>query len=231
MNTTFMKITVATIIAGSTLFSGTASAATKVETTATNQYTALKAGMTMEQVAKVLYGKDYKKQLTTKNGSQVLKTKEEFKDVEDKRKEIYYEIYDRKAKIPPTLMSLGFMTKKNDSVYRLISKQVEMGRNTYSEYRESTRKLNAGAKIKTGMTEKQLDGVLSDSGLGEWAGLSEGDARSVFSTKEIKEYEIETHKGKLYVFQKSTKSRIYVDLAYGAKKKTYVVVDHKTETF
>lgn len=61
MNTTFMKITVATIIAGSTLFSGTASAATKVETTATNQYTALKAGMTMEQVAKVLYGKDYKK--------------------------------------------------------------------------------------------------------------------------------------------------------------------------
>lgn len=228
MNTTFMKITVATIIAGSTLFSGTAFAATKVETTATNQYTALKAGMTMEQVAKVLYGKDYKKQLTTKSGSQVLKTKEEFKDVEDKHKEIYYEIYDRKAKIPPTLMSLGFMTKKNDSVYRLISKQVEMGRNTYSEYRESTRKLNAGAKIKTGMTEKQLDGVLSGSGLGEWAGLSEGDARSVFSTKEIKEYKIETHKGKLYVFQKSTKSRVYVEMSYDTKKKTYVIENHET---
>jgi len=56
-----MRITVATIIAGSTICSGTVSAATKVETTATNQYTALKAGMTMEQVAKVLYGKDYKK--------------------------------------------------------------------------------------------------------------------------------------------------------------------------
>ncbi|WP_214858391.1 hypothetical protein [Exiguobacterium sp. s191] len=228
MNTTFMKITVATIIAGSTLFSGTASAATKVETTATNQYTALKAGMTMEQVAKVLYGKDYKKQLTTKSGSQVLKTKEEFKDVEDKRKEIYYEIYDRKAKIPPTLMSLGFMTKKNDSVYRLISKQVEMGRNTYSEYRESTRKLNAGAKIKTGMTEKQLDGVLSGSGLGEWAGLLEEDARSVFSAKEIKAYEIEAFKGKLYVFQKSTKSRVYVEMSYDAKKKIYVIENHET---
>lgn len=81
------------------------------------------------------------------------------------------------------------------------------------------------------MTEKQLDGVLSGSGLGEWAGLSEGDARSVFSTKEIKEYKIETHKGKLYVFQKSTKSRIYVDLAYDTEKKTYVVVDHETATF
>lgn len=228
MNTTFMKITVATIIAGSTLFSGTASAATKVETVATNQYSALKAGMTMEQVAKVLYGKDYKKQLTTKSGSQVLKTKEEFKDVEDKRKEIYYEIYDRKAKIPPTLMSLGFMTKKNDPVYRLISKQVEMGRNTYSEYRESTRKLNAGAKIKTGMTEKQLDAVLSGSGLGEWAGLLEEDVRSVFSAKEIKAYEIEVFKGKMYVFQKSTKSRVYVEMSYDTKKKTYVIENHET---
>ncbi|MCY1689883.1 hypothetical protein OVA29_02880 [Exiguobacterium sp. SL14] len=182
----------------------------------------------MEQVAKVLYGKDYKKQLTTKSGSQVLKTKEEFKDTEDKRKEIYYEIYDRKAKIPPTLMSLGFMTKKNDSVYRLISKQVEMGRNTYSEYRESTRKLNTGAKIKTGMTEKQLDAVLSGSGLGEWAGLLEEDARNVFSAKEIKDYEIEAFKGKLYVFQKSTKSRVYVEMSYDTKKKTYVVENYET---
>lgn len=231
MKTTFMKITVATIIAGSTLFSGTTSAATKVETAATNQYTALKAGMTMEQVAKVLYGKDYKKQLTTKSGSQVLKMKEAFKITEDHRKEIYYEIYDPKAKIPPTEMSLGFMTKKNDSVYRLILKQIETGRKMYSEYRESTRKLNAGAKIKTGMTEKQLDGVLSGSGLGEWAGLIEGDTRSVFSAKEIKDDKIEAYKGKFYVFQKSTKSRIYVDLAYDAKKKTYVVEGHETETF
>jgi len=226
-----MKITVATIIAGTTLFGGAASAATKVETAATNQYTALKTGMTMEQVAKVLYGKDYKKQLTTKSGSQVLKMKEAIKFTADHRKQIYYEIYDPKAKIPPTETSLGFMTKKNDSVYRLVSKNIETGRKTYSEYRESTRKLNAGAKIKTGMTEKQLDGLLSGSGLEEWAGLLEEDARSVFSAKEIKHYEIEAFKGKLYVFQKSTKSRIYVDLAYDTKKKTYVVVDHETETF
>jgi len=228
MNTTFTRITVTTIIAGSTLFSGTASAATKVETTATNQYTALKAGMTMEQVAKVLYGKDYKKQLTTKSGSQVLKMKEAIKFTADHRKQIYYEIYDPKAKIPPTETSLGFMTKKNDSVYRLVSKNIETGRNTYSEYRESTRKLNAGAKIKTGMTEKQLYAVLSGSGLGEWAGLLEEDARSVFSAKEIKDYKIEAFKGKLFVFQKSTKSRIYVEMSYDTKKKTYVIENHET---
>ncbi len=38
----------------------TADAATKAETIATKQYRALKPGMTVEQVAKVLYGKTYK---------------------------------------------------------------------------------------------------------------------------------------------------------------------------
>ncbi|MCY1689882.1 hypothetical protein OVA29_02875 [Exiguobacterium sp. SL14] len=44
MNTTFMKITVATIIAGSTLFSGTASAATKVETASNESIHSTKSG-------------------------------------------------------------------------------------------------------------------------------------------------------------------------------------------
>ncbi|WP_231098252.1 hypothetical protein, partial [Stenotrophomonas maltophilia] len=83
-------------------------------------------------------------------------------------------------------------------------------------------------KIKTGMTEKQLDGVLSGSGLGEWAGLLEEDARSVFSAKETKDYEIEAFKGKLYVFQKSTKSRVYVEMSYDTKKKAYVIENHET---
>lgn len=50
-----------------------ASAATKAETIATKQYRALKPGMTVEQVAKILYGKTYKKQLKMKKGSQVLR--------------------------------------------------------------------------------------------------------------------------------------------------------------
>ena len=42
MKSTFTKVAVATVIAGSALFSETASAATKVEITATNQFEALK---------------------------------------------------------------------------------------------------------------------------------------------------------------------------------------------
>jgi len=58
--------------------------------------------------------------------------------------------------------------------------------------------------------------------------LLEKDARSVFSAKEIKDYEIETFKGKLYVFQKSTKSRVYVEMSYDTKKKAYVIENHET---
>lgn len=76
MKTTFTKVAVATVIAGTTLFGGVASAATKDETKVTDRYTALKAGMTIEQAAKVIYGKEYKKQLTKKSGSTVLKKKQ-----------------------------------------------------------------------------------------------------------------------------------------------------------
>ncbi len=58
--------------------------------------------------------------------------------------------------------------------------------------------------------------------LGNGLGLLEEDARSVFSAKEIKDYEIEAFKGKCYVFQKSTKSRVYVEMSYDTKKKAYV---------
>lgn len=224
----WIKASIVCLMAITLLGSGAVSAATKVETAATNQYTALKAGMTMEQVAKVLYGKDFKKQLTTKNGSQVLKMKEVLQNTSGESKEIYYELYDRKVKTPPTFTGLAFMTKKNDSVYRLVFKELEIGRDSYSKYRESTRKVNSGAKIKFSMTEKQLDGILSGTGLGEWGGVMEADIRSVYSKAEIKAGEASEHKGKTYIFQKSTKSRVYVDMTYDAKKKTYIVEDYQT---
>lgn len=78
MKSTFTKVAVATVLTGTTLFGGAASAATKDEVKATERYTALKNGMTIEQTAKVIYGKDYKKQLTKKNGSTVFKKKEDY---------------------------------------------------------------------------------------------------------------------------------------------------------
>ncbi len=77
--------------------------------------------MTMEQVAKVLYGKDYKKQLTTKKRFTSIETKEEFKDVKKVRKSITKSMIEKSK--TSDLLDLLFMTKKNDSVYRLIFKK------------------------------------------------------------------------------------------------------------
>ncbi len=67
---------------------GTVSAATKAETLATSQYKGLKNGMTMQQVAQVLYGKSYQKHLKKRNGSTVLKLPINFEGDEEGHKQL-----------------------------------------------------------------------------------------------------------------------------------------------
>ncbi len=224
MKTTFAKLTLATLIAGSTLIAGTAEAATTTETKATTQYNALTPGMTIAQAAKVIYGKDYKKQLTKKGSSTVLKQKAEATSTSQGQKTTLYSIYDRKADFPSAMTTLMFMTKKNDSVYRLTTKSLDLYRGTTtSGARESKMKLAKGAKIKTGMTEKQLDALLSGKGLGEWTGLDTIDLTSVQTKQELELGLAIKAKSKTYVFPTATKTKKLVILDYNAKKKTYVV--------
>lgn len=223
MTTTFGKLTIAALIAGSTLIAGTAEAATKQETKVTTQFKTLKNGMTIEQAAKVLYGKDYKKQLTKKNGMTVLKQKAEATSTTQGQKTTIYSFYDKKEIVPSDITTLMFMTKKNSSVYRLTSKSLDLFRDSSTGARESKMKLAKGAKIKTGMTEKQLDGVLSGKGLGEWTGLDSIDMTSVQTKQEIDLGLAIKSEFKTYVFPTSTKQKKFVMLEYNAKKKTYVV--------
>ncbi|MGI1804696.1 hypothetical protein ACRPK8_03080 [Exiguobacterium sp. TDN 0502] len=222
MKTTFTKVAVATVLAGTTLFGGAASAATKDETKITDRYTALKVGMTIEQAAKVIYGKEYKKQLTKKGSSTVLKKKAELTTSSQGQKTTVYAFSDEKNF---TNMSVfQFMTKKNSSVYRLTGKSLDLYRaDSYTGARESKMKLMKGKKIKTGMTEKQLDAVLSGSGLGEWTGVDAIDWTSIQSKQEL-DYGLGIKSlSKTYVFPTSTKQRKLVILNYDYEKKTYKV--------
>lgn len=226
MKTTFTKLAVVAVIAGSTLFSGTASAATKVETTATNQYMALKAGMTMEQAAKVLYGKSYKTQLIKKNGSTMLKKKAATSSNGEGQKIANYQFFDTKAKVPPVTTDLTFVTKKKDPVYRLAMKVINITADTKLEARESKMQLVKGAKLKEGMTEKQLDAVLTGKGLGDWMTLMTFDFTSIATKKEIKDGIAGPASIKSYVFQTTDpKKRMVVTLEYNTKKKVFEVVD------
>ena len=222
MKTTFTKVAVATVLAGTTLFGGAASAATKDETKVTDRYTALKVGMTIEQAAKVIYGKEYKKQLTKKGSSTVLKKKAELTTSSQGQKTTVYAFSDEKNF---TNMSVfQFMTKKNSSVYRLTGKSLDLYRaDSYTGARESKMKLMKGKKIKTGMTEKQLDAVLSGSGLGEWTGVDAIDWTSIQSKQEL-DYGLGIKSlSKTYVFPTSTKQRKLVILNYDYEKKMYKV--------
>lgn len=222
MKMTFTKVALATVLAGTTLFGGAASAATKDETKATDRYTALKAGMTIEQAAKVIYGKDYKKQLTKKNGSTVLKKKADSTSTTNGQKATFYTFVNEKTYMDTT--GLMFMTKKKSSIYLLTSKTVSLLRfDSATGFRESKMKLMKGKKIKNGMTEKQLDSILSGKGLGEWTSLTTVDWTPVQTKQEldlglgVKGYT------KWYVFPTSTSQRKYVIMDYDFKKKTYKV--------
>ncbi|MCT4780902.1 MULTISPECIES: hypothetical protein [Exiguobacterium] len=224
MTTTLGKLTIAAILAGSTLIAGTVEAATKEEIQATTQFEALKTGMTMEQVAQVLYGKSYKTQLTKKDGSTMLKKKTEFADKEDGQKFAAYHFYDTKVKVAPTYTALSFATKSKDSVYRLTSKMLNITAKTKLGVRESKMQLTKGAKLTEGMTEKQLDAVLTGKGLGEWMDWSNFDYSTVASKAEIKLGLADPIMMKSYVFQTTDpKKRMVVSMDYNFKKKIYEV--------
>lgn len=228
MKSTFTKVAVAAVIAGMTLFGGAASAATKEEVKATDRYSALKNGMTIEQAAKVIYGKDYKKQVMTKNGSKVLKLKEEMKYTEDGQKTIVYGLYNRQSYVPADVTGLMFTTKKKDSVYRLTLKQIDLFRDTKSGYRESTRQLVKDKKFSKGMNEKQVDAILTGSGLGEWSSLNAVDMTFVQPKKEVDAgFGIKMNL-KTYVFKTSASQRKLVSFVYDTKKKMYVIESTKT---
>ncbi|MFB3226222.1 hypothetical protein [Exiguobacterium sp. PHA03] len=224
MKTTFTKVAVATVLAGTTLFGGVASAATKEEKKVTDRYTALKAGMTIEQVAKVIYGKDYKKQITTKGGSTVFKIDPDMSTTNQGYKTKMYRFLNEKTDMDVT--GLIFMTKKKSSVYLLTQKTLTIFKE--SGYRESKMKLVKGKKIKTDMTEKQLDAILTGDGLGEWTSVTSVDWTPIQDKKEIEMGFAIKSLMKTYVFPTSTKELKYVNMNYDYDKKTYIVANQSS---
>lgn len=203
-----------------------ASAATKAETIATKQYRALKPGMTVEQVAKILYGKTYKKQLKMKKGSQVLRLNTEIEMEEWDRNVLLYDLVNRKVEFPSAIGVLMFMTETGGTKYRLTMKQMEFKRDTAAGFRTSDRKLIKGAKIKNGMTEQQVDRVLTGKGLGAFGTLGHVDTTSVLRKKEVKAGKATIIHTKSYVFPTATNKWQYIFFIYDTKKKVYCVEDH-----
>lgn len=207
---------------------GTVSAATKAETLATTQYKGLKNGMTMEQVAQVLYGKSYQKHLKKRNGSTVLKLSINFEGDEDRHKQLIHVLYDSTTKNPSTELVLQFMTKQKSTKYRLVTKALFVERKTKTGYRESTRTLVKSAVLQNGMTEKELDAKLTGKGLGNWTMLGHIDTASAYTLDEQKRGFAEVSRIKEYVFKSTTNKWKHVELTYNEQAKTYEISDMRT---
>ncbi|WP_290775112.1 MULTISPECIES: hypothetical protein [unclassified Exiguobacterium] len=207
---------------------GTVSAATKVETLATTQYKGLKNGMTMEQVAQVLYAKSYQKHFKKRNGSTVLKLPINFEGSDEGHKQLIHVISDSTKQDLPTELVLQFMTKQKSTSYRLVTKALFIERKTKTGYRESTRTLVKGATLKNGMTEKELDAKLTGKGLGNWTMLGHMDTTSAYTLDEQKRGFADVFRVKEYVFKSTTNKWQHVELTYDEQAKTYKVSDIRT---
>ncbi|WP_214805590.1 hypothetical protein [Exiguobacterium sp. s46] len=207
---------------------GTVSAATKAETLATSQYKGLKNGMTMQQVAQVLYGKSYQKHLKKRNGSTVLKLPINFEGDEEGHKQLIHVLSDSTTTHPPTELVLQFMTKQKGTKYRLVTKGLFIERKTKTGYRESTRSLVKGAALQNGMTEKELDAKLTGKGLGNWTMLGHMDTASAYTLDEQKRGFAEVSRIKEYVFKSTTNKWKHVELTYSEQKRTYEISDVRT---
>lgn len=207
---------------------GIVSAATKAETLATSQYKGLKNGMTMQQVAQVLYGKSYQKHLKKRNGSTVLKLPINFEGDEEGHKQLIHVLSDSATPHLPTELVLQFMTKEKSAKYRLVTKGLFIERKTKTGYRESTRSLVKGAALQNGMTEKELDAKLMGKGLGNWTMLGHMDTASAYTLDEQKRGFAEVSRIKEYVFKSTTNKWKHVELTYNEQKRTYQVSNIRT---
>lgn len=221
----WIKVSVACLMAITLLGSGEVSAATKAEAIATKQYKGLKTGMTVEEVAKVLYGKSYKKQLKTRKGSTVLKLPINAEDNSDGHKQLIQTMDDETKQSSPVRLMLQFMTKQKSTSYRLTTKVLFIERKTETTYRESTRMLVKGATLKNGMTEKQLDTKLTGTGLGNWTMLGRFDTTSAYTKEEQKKGYAVAFQVKQYVFKETNNKWKCVELTYDEQAKIYKISD------
>jgi hypothetical protein len=223
------KVMVIVLLAIAVLVPDTASAATKEETRLTELYKDLKHGMTIEQVATTLYGKEAKKHIRYRKGQPtILRVPINDETVDEGHKQLIQVMEDRSVKQGPSLV-LHFMTKKRSNVYRLVIKAVFIERKSKTGYRESTHHLKKGAKPENGMTEKQIDAMLSGKGLGHWTAVANMDTTSGYSKEEIRREFQELDRIKIYVFPTAQKNKWKeVQFAYNKERKKFVVDNIRT---
>ena len=153
-----LKQLVLVLVIGVLCLSGTldGQAASKEEQRVLKEYRSFKFGLTVTQVAKIMYGASYKQHLKQTNGATVFKKKADWAQNEQGYRSRGYSFYDQ-SKTLPRLMTLKFHTKKNQNDIFPVQKTLQFAADTNSGLRESTRTLKHVTYIRGDETEAELD--------------------------------------------------------------------------
>ena len=218
----YFKQIVAVLVVSVLCLSGTleGQAASKEEQQALKDYRSLEFGLTLTQIAKVIYGKSYKQHLKQTNGATVFKQKSDWTRNDQGYRERGYSFYDQ-SKSLPTRTTLEFHTKKNQTTYYLTQKTLQFLADTTTGLRESTRTLKHVTYIRGDETEAELDELLSGKGLGQVAMRWSWDFTSVQTKQQQKEYKYQGQV-KVYVFKSSNpKKQISMTMGFDDRSKQY----------
>lgn len=223
-----MKRILCVFLIGVLCFSGTleGQAVSKEEQQTLNDYRKLKFGLTLTQIAKVVYGSSYKEHLTQKNGATVLKQKANWAKQDRGYRSRSYSFVDQ-SKTLPSRTTLEFYTKNNGKTYYLAQKTIQFLADTNTGLRESTRTLKHVTYVQGDETEEELDVLLSGKGLGQAGMRWSWDFTSVQTKQERKEYK---YKGriKIYIFQSSNpKKQIDMTMKFDDQQKQYKVNNYR----
>jgi len=214
-----MKRILCVFLIGVLCISGTleGQAASKEALQIKQAYKALKFGMTLTEVAKTMYGKEYRKYIKKQNGSVVFTKKPGTTDNEQGYRSLGY-VLDRPSKNLPTTL-LEFSTKQYQKTYYLTQKALYYQGDTENGLYENSRTLMKPASLRHGMTEKQLDQLVSGKKLGQVSMYFSWNVSSV-----IKKSPMKTGRYKIYQFHRShSKKMQVVTLSYNKQKKRYEV--------
>lgn len=215
-----MKRILCVLLIGVLCISGTleGQAASKEALQIKQAYKALKFGMTLTEVAKTIYGKEYRKYIKKQDGSVIFTKKPGTTDNEQGYRSLGYAL-DRSSKNLPTTTLLEFSTKQHQKTYYLTQKALYYQADTENGLYENSRTLMKPASLRHGMTEKQLDQLVSDKKLGQVSMYWSWNVSSV-----IKKSPMKTGRYKIYQFHRShSKKMQVVTLSYNKQKKRYEV--------
>lgn len=187
-------------------------------------YKQIKTGMTATQVAKLIYGKKYKKHILTEDGVTTFKKDYSYMGVSEDYRLIYeYDFYNNKRTFDDSTIpqiSIGLYTMPKGKI-------LYVGHKSFEPLSPAVNRFYKKKKPKAGMSLGQLDKMSYGKGLGVFSRVTYENLTFLKILNNKGKNNFPSQKSTIsYHFKSYSKKTDYlIDLEYDYKKKKYYVID------